>query len=66
MTPTADELVVAVEWLKKDESMPRSMSPGYGAVDEPNDAFCWPNDWEKKTWYRYKWFKTISEAQCDK
>ena len=66
MLPESNELVVAVEWIKKDKNMPRPMTPNYGMAGEPTDAFCWPEDWDTRKWYRYRWFKTVSEASGNK
>jgi hypothetical protein len=62
------DIIVALEWIKKDERIPSQIWPARSwNVDGHDhsssvDLRYWPLDYEKKAWYNLKHFKIISEA----
>ena len=56
------DLLVAVEWVKKD-IIPSTITPSYypeGPMARSTADF-WPVDWENKKWYNLKYFRVISK-----
>lgn len=62
------DIIVALEWVKKDSMMPsqvwpaRSWGPDGDDHLSSSDLRYWPLDYEKKSWYNLKYFKIISEG----